>query len=317
MKNSINIYAYSLLALSLLSQVSAKQRICAEDPFADPAHDLCNPLKYIPHRGVNVFATVLYSITAIGLTFQHFRHRCMWMLVLTIGAYAEAVGLGLRLYFRVHPQQLGAFIGMNTLVVLSPCLFLAADYVLLGRLVAYLDAAKHLKPLRPALVSRVFVLSDVVTFLIQGIGAGMAAKGGSTSAKAGAKLFLVGLALQLVSFALFTCLWGLFGYRVKRNDPYLWRSHGWKVVYWVLGFTCICYLIRSVLRTVELGEGFGGYLSTHEPYFLLLDTLPLWLGITSLMIFWPGRYIRHGTVFRSVPASETGQAMPLVNIANK
>ena len=34
-----------------------------------------------------------------------------------------------------------------------------------------------------------------------------------------------------------------------------------------------------------------GYLSTHERYFLGLDTLPLLCGITAYTYFWPGIYI--------------------------
>ena len=36
-----------------------------------------------------------------------------------------------------------------------------------------------------------------------------------------------------------------------------------------------------------------GYLATHERFFLGLDTLPLFLGITVYTYFWPGRYLRY------------------------
>lgn len=50
-------------------------------------------------------------------------------------------------------------------------------------------------------------------------------------------------------------------------------------------------MIRSVFRTVELSQGYIGYLATHERYFLGLDTLPLWLGVSSFVWFWPGKYL--------------------------
>ncbi|OCF31122.1 hypothetical protein I317_07557 [Kwoniella heveanensis CBS 569] len=282
-------------------------RVCAADPYADPANDPCNILKYIPNLGANAVASVLYFLTAIALTYQQFRHRARWMLVLTIGAWAEGVGIALRLYYRQKPQVTSSYIAMNTVVVLSPCLFLAADYILLGRLVAYIEGSEYIRPLKPRLVSTVFVCSDVLTFLIQGSGGGLAASGSQSSADLGSKLFLIGLALQLVSFALFTCLWAVVGWRIKRNDPYLWRNtSGWKKVYWSLGFTCIFYLIRSFFRTIELADGFTGYLTTHEIYYLLLDALPLFIGITTFVPFWPGKYIVHGTVFQSIPLQERG-----------
>ncbi|WVR05980.1 hypothetical protein IAU60_003008 [Kwoniella sp. DSM 27419] len=297
-----------LLSTLLLADIAMAQRVCAEDPYADPRNDPCNVLKYIPSIPANVAAAGLYLLVAIGLTVQQFRYRARWFTVLTIGAYAEAVGLALRMAVRQQPQTLGPYVAMNLVVVLSPCLFLAADYILLGHLVTYLDAAEHLRPLKPRLISRLFVASDIVTFLIQGAGGGLAASASESSGQLGTRLFLVGLALQLASFVLFTCLWAVFGFRTKRNDPYLWRAKGWKTVYWALGFTCIFFLIRSAFRTVELTEGFSGHLTTHEPYFLLLDTLPLFIGITTYLVFWPGKYMVHDTTFQHSPLRNRGMS---------
>lgn len=40
------------------------------------------------------------------------------------------------------------------------------------------------------------------------------------------------------------------------NDKALWNKPGWKPLYWALGFTCICFMIRSVFRTIELSQGY-------------------------------------------------------------
>lgn len=50
--------------------------------------------------------------------------------------------------------------------------------------------------------------------------------------------------------------------------------------------------VRSIFRTIELGEGYAGYLATHEVYFYTLDTLPLFIAISIFVPFWPGRFIR-------------------------
>ena len=49
--------------------------------------------------------------------------------------------------------------------------------------------------------------------------------------------------------------------------------------------------IRSVYRTVELAQGYGGQLSTVEAYFYGLDTLPLFIAISIYIPFWPGRFL--------------------------
>jgi hypothetical protein len=53
--------------------------------------------------------------------------------------------------------------------ILQPCAFIAADYVLLGRLARYLNSPNHLL-VPPHRITVVFIVSDVVTFLIQAAG---------------------------------------------------------------------------------------------------------------------------------------------------
>lgn len=108
----------------------------------------------------------------------------------------------------------------------------------------------------------------------------------------GTNIFLAGLVLQLASFTLFTVLVIVFIYRVWRFDrDGIWARGGWKSLYAALGWTCVMFLIRSVFRTVELSEGYSGYLSTHEIYYITLDALPLWLGIIVYAYFWPPRFL--------------------------
>ena len=54
-------------------------------------------------------------------------------------------------------------------------------------------------------------------------------------------------------------------------------------------------------RTVELSEGFDGYLTRTEVFFYVLDFLPLIVALTVYLPFWPGRYIP-----RNAPGALTG-----------
>ena len=65
-----------------------------------------------------------------------------------------------------HPESTGIYIIEYLFVTLSPCGFIAAEYVLLGRLARWLDASTHIL-IPPQRITLVFVLSDVTTFLIQ------------------------------------------------------------------------------------------------------------------------------------------------------
>ncbi|EIW72485.1 hypothetical protein TREMEDRAFT_41775 [Tremella mesenterica DSM 1558] len=261
------------------------------DPFLDPSTDLCNPLRYIPSKTYNMIALELYFFVATLLAWRAWKWPARYMLCLVIGCFCQGIGLLLRVLLRINPHNIGLFIVMDCFVVLSPCAFLAADYILLGKMVDYLEGGKHLRPLTLRWLSRGFIISDIVTFCIQGGGGGFSSAKNITLLKIGADIFLAGLVAQLISFTLFIVVYIVFFYRVWKNDPVIWNKKRWKPLYLAMGFTCICFEIRSIYRTAELGQGFNGYITTHESFFLALDTLPLFLGISTYFFFWPGCYI--------------------------
>ena len=77
-----------------------------------------------------------------------------------------AVGIVLRFPLRTHLTSRNLFIVENLLVIVAPCGFIATEYMILGRLSAWLRCTRHL--LVPAnRITLIFMLSDVVTFLLQ------------------------------------------------------------------------------------------------------------------------------------------------------
>lgn len=60
----------------------------------------------------------------------------------------------------------GLFMAQNLMTTLAPCLFIATEYMILGRLAAWLRCTRFL--LIPAgRITLIFVMSDVCTFMIQ------------------------------------------------------------------------------------------------------------------------------------------------------
>ena len=91
---------------------------------------------------------------------ENYRHRANYMLCLVIGAYFEGLGLALRLPFRNNPHSNGLYIVQYLFVVLSPCAFLAGDYILLGRIINHLGVPEYIRPFKANLISRIFIISD-------------------------------------------------------------------------------------------------------------------------------------------------------------
>ncbi|KAI0347275.1 RTA1-like protein [Trametopsis cervina] len=291
----------SLAALVLATFVSARasDAFRPADPFADPANDVFNPLRYIASNSLSAVGVALTLAIALAQTFLSIKYKTKYMLAMTIAAYTYAVGIAIRFGLAKQPDSSGLYIAFYLFATLSPCGFIAAEYVLLGRLARSLDGDAHLL-IRPQKVTLIFVSSDITTFLIQAVGGSItsAAHDDVKKNQAGTRIFLAGLAIQLVSFAFFTLLYLRFLYRVHKYEPQVWMRDAhkswfrdWRSLAAALVVSCIGVLVRSVYRTIELAQGFNGFLSRHEVYFYTLDFVPLIVALVVYIPFWPGRFI--------------------------
>ncbi|KAJ4470888.1 RTA1 like protein-domain-containing protein [Lentinula aciculospora] len=274
-------------------------------------------------------AALLYGNSGLLHWMHFFRIGQRYMLTLTIGMTCMTIGMLLRIADSHSPYSLGLYIAEDMFVLLSPCAFLATDYMLLSRLANSMgrDIADDCLLIPSRRITKLFVWSDVITFWVQASGGGMSVSQSLSSV--GNKIAMTGLVLQLLSFALFTSVLIMFGFRVRSKYPQAWdaRSRGesvlsvagpfktstttnWKILYYVMCLTCIGILVRCVFRIAEFAGGYSGYLSTHEGYFFLLDSLPLWIAMTLYCFFWPTRFINQHEA--NAAARGTPTPVPLV-----
>ncbi|KAK0525670.1 hypothetical protein OC842_005433 [Tilletia horrida] len=280
-------------------------------------------LAYVPSIPAAFVFGILYGIYAILFQIRLTPHRAWFGLCLSIGCATESVGFFLRLALRRQQSSLGLFILMDLFVILSPSAFLAFCYCLFGKLIIAVDArfadeselerskrknrekgTKKPKKnkvrsaysfISPRVVAPIWVVSDITTFCIQGAGGALETATNPTTAKAGDNIFLIGIILQAVSYLLFVVL-TIEAHRrltATAHDPTFatkW-SHPTGRILILIYFTSIFILIRCFYRVAELAEGYHGTLVTHEPYFLFLDSLPLLIGITPYIFFWPTELI--------------------------
>lgn len=201
-------------------------------------------LKYEPSKEGNYFVAGMYALLGT-ITFAYVvRRKDRWALCLPIGCLCSALGFFVRPSIDPFNVSLGLYIVQSMFVVISPAAFLAFNYLLYGRMILAVDQefgssameshqleAQPLTPMQkmtmihkaggpkressrfsfipPRIVGRVFVWSDVTTFLIQCAAGGLQASGGSSNrsmVELGDKLFLAGVIMQGLSYVLFTLL---------------------------------------------------------------------------------------------------------------
>ncbi|GAA5855470.1 hypothetical protein JCM8547_007845 [Rhodosporidiobolus lusitaniae] len=302
MPSTVSLFPRSVLLVSLASAALAQSG--QSDETTDDGKHLFSG--YIPNLAAAVISLALFTIVGAFHWTMWFRSgKQKYMLTLTIGMTCMAIGFVLRLVYRSSPYSLGLYATQLLFILLSPCAFLATDYLLLKHLAVAMgpEVVKSCLFLPIRLIVKLFVWCDVITFLVQAAGGGASAGSGEI-AKVGPKIALVGLIIQLVFFGMFTLLLIVFAYRVRKRFPHLgspvpafsffrhkpWSTelvNDWRILFWLLLLSCVGIMIRCVFRTVEYAQGYSGYLITHEIYFYLLDVLPLFLAMSLYAYVWP------------------------------
>ncbi|KAJ1028358.1 hypothetical protein NDA16_001528 [Ustilago loliicola] len=293
-------------------------------------------LKYVPSPGGNYFVGGLYVLYAVVLFYYVFRRKDRWALCLPFGCFFSAIGYLVRPSIDPYNVSLGLYIIQSMFVVISPAAFLAFNYLLYGRMILAVDeefgssnmdmqamesqpltAAEKITMLHkaggpkreksrysfipPRIVGRVFVWSDVATFLVQVSAGGMQASGGAENpnlTETGDKLFLVGVILQGISYILFTLLLTYATILVTREGACNKAGQMGerkimgleKPVFALVGglyFSSIFVIIRSIYRIIEFSQGYSGYLVSHEIYLFVLDAAPLLLAVGVWVLMWP------------------------------
>ncbi|KAI0052331.1 RTA1-like protein [Auriscalpium vulgare] len=287
-------FAVLLVTVCLASLVRASDH--GSDSI-DLKDDLQNPLGYIASNTLTTVALAAILAVAFTHVWCMIKWGAIWMLCMVIGEFTFAGGIATRYVLHTNPDSANVYRAEYLLVILSPCAFIAADYILIGRLSRHLRSGKHLL-ISPRRITLVFVSSDILTFLVQAIGGGLSAGSNPDTAKLGSHIFLAGLILQLVSFIFFGIVYFVFIIRVRRHERDEWFSdadkpwyNDWRALAAGIAVNIVGITIRSFYRVAELSQGYRGSIAQDEKLFYLLDTLPLWIAVAMFVPFWPGRFI--------------------------
>ncbi|KAI6130982.1 RTA1 like protein-domain-containing protein [Pisolithus croceorrhizus] len=228
---------------------------------------------YDPNWVVAAVAGSLYLLCSVCLFARAISNRAWWALSLPLGSMNMAMGFLIRIL----------------LILLSPAAFLAFNYLVYGQFATTcLDPSYSRIPPRKA--ATWFIISNLVSSLIQTVGGGLQTSKSVSTDKLGVTMVLVGLAIQTVPFALFILLCLRVYKRIRAGEISL-SSETWGPIVLALLFSSALIMLRCIYRIVEYAQGSGGYLMTHELWLYLLDALPLFIGVIVYIPFWPSKYL--------------------------
>ncbi|KAF3907676.1 hypothetical protein AA313_de0206926 [Arthrobotrys entomopaga] len=249
---------------------------------------------YNPSQAIAVVALVLYGITTFAHFYQYFRYRAWYLTVFILAGLMQTMGYLARLFSARDVSNRGLYIAQFVLVVLAPLFTAAGDYIILGRLLErVLPGGKRAKALGlPArYITWIFVTSDLVSFVMQGMGAAIISANtdgrNPAAQERGTHIIMAGLAIQIAFFSFFIAAVIRFDTKTRQSHP----DVKWRRLVHCLYVSCTLILIRSIYRTVEFAEGWNGYLMGHEVYFYVLEALPMLPCLVIFNIFHPSKYL--------------------------
>jgi hypothetical protein len=170
-------------------------------------------------------------------------------------------------------------------VSIAPAFTMMGVYVILWGLVFILGHDTMPIPTKGYIICCVLV--DLTCLSLQGAGGGLAGAAFSkkTSTTPGTNIMLVGIILQLVSTCIFDLLFNIVMYRgwkkIRKNEALM-------LVCGVTKLVVTCMVIRNVYRSIELLQGWRGFLITHERFTVGLEGAVMATSVLVLNLLNPG-----------------------------
>lgn len=197
------------------------------------------------------------------------------------------------------------------LILVAPALYAASIYMILGRLIRALHAETN--SIVPAKwMTKIFVVGDVLSFLMQAGGGGIQAAGSIEMFDIGEKIIIVGLFIQILMFGFFLVTTVVFHVRFNQSSGsdrqqtlVRWKRH-LTVLY---GVSAII-MVRSIFRVVEYVQGNGGYLISHELFLYIFDALLMALVMAIFFVFYvddlePSSARKHGSAIEMLSSQDS------------
>ncbi|KAI8154286.1 hypothetical protein KHU50_010771 [Colletotrichum sp. SAR 10_65] len=189
---------------------------------------------------------------------------------------------------------IGCCFEISLTLLLGPALLAASIYMVLGRLIRFLEA-EHLAFIRTKWLTKIFVLGDVISFVTQGAGGAILSRAKSLSdVDLGENIIIAGLAVQIAFFGVFIIVICLFHYRINRSPTCPCNSVilRWRPFIWILYGASILIMVRSVFRVAEYVTGSNGPLMASEVYIYVFDAALMFMVAAMFNLFHPGKIIR-------------------------
>ncbi|KIX03102.1 uncharacterized protein Z518_06652 [Rhinocladiella mackenziei CBS 650.93] len=258
---------------------------------------------YSPSTAAAVVFSVLYLLLTVWhayINFIHARHQAIkhkYTIPLFVAALISTAGWSVRIASINNDSSIPLYAVSASYIVISPIFVCATLYLLLTRLIRAslpeTNGQQIFFRISPRWLGRVFITSDIFSFLTQCSGSGIASSGNweGDLKDVGTNVLLVGLALQLATFSVFLVVMARFVGRIRASKDAGFNPCVKKVILgaWIAS---LFVQIRSIYRVIEFALGIDGYPFNHEWCLYVLEAGPMFVALAVLAWYHPVKWMQ-------------------------
>ncbi|TVY59721.1 Protein RTA1 [Lachnellula suecica] len=243
---------------------------------------------YVPSMVGAVIFIILFFAATVFHVWRMFKTRTWFCIPFALGCLSEAIGYCARAASVNDTGTLGPYLVQSIFILIPPALFAASIYMTLGRIMRYVKGEHH-SVIRINWLTKIFVLGDWLSFMVQGNAAGLLFK--TSTMRIGQGIILAGLFIQIISFGCFFIVAVIFQLRMRKNptrESYNVEA-SWERYLYMLYAVSVLILIRSIFRVVEYIQGQTGYSMKNEWTLYAFDSIPMVVVTVVFFIWYPSR----------------------------
>ncbi|KKP01044.1 hypothetical protein THAR02_06866 [Trichoderma harzianum] len=250
--------------------------------------------QFSPSLGASITFLVLFFLTTAVHLGQaiYYKQKYCWVIIMS------GIWQVLTYIFRtISIQQSDSFnyyAAWFVLILVAPLWTNAFVYMVFGRMVWNYTDDRRVWRVKAQHFGFVFVLLDIVSFVIQVYGAARATAKDAPTDKVlqGLHIYMAGVGIQQL-FILIFCLFALgllFRVRKESNDKAKSTKLSPAMLLLYTQFVVLALIsLRIIFRICEYAQGLDSTIPLHEAYQYAMDSLPMLLALVAFNAVHPGR----------------------------
>ncbi|KAL7917446.1 RTA1 like domain-containing protein [Trichoderma austrokoningii] len=245
---------------------------------------------FCPSLAPSILFICLFALTLIAHVGQAVYYRKPYSWIIIMSALWQVLTYIFRTLSIQNPASYSSYVAWFVLILVAPLWTNAYVYTVFGRMVWGYTATHKLWRIKAWQFGLIFIILDIVAFVVQVVGAAQAAGSNTTDQQVlnGLHIYMGGVGLQF-AFILIFCVYALQFFFETRQSPSARQAF---ILFYAQILVLAMIVLRIIFRICEYSQGLDSKIPDHEAYQYCLDSLPMFIALVVYNVVHPGRIMR-------------------------